>query len=94
MKRQLLLGWLGCGEVYCGHGARPGATSGPSSPEHSLELGGTGWERAGASGDSRMGVGSAANSWGTCSLPVCRGSQSGRLQVGPLHHTHSVHPVR
>lgn len=48
-EKQLLLGWLGGGEVYCGQGLRAGAKSRTSSPGHSLRVWNNGWEEAGAS---------------------------------------------
>lgn len=59
-KKQLLPGWLGGGEVYCGQRPRTRPKSGTSSPGHSLRLWSNGmggsWGIMGGSKDGRLVV--------------------------------------
>lgn len=86
-KQQLLLGWLGCGEVYCGQGLRTGAKSGTSSPGHSLEFGGMGWEGTGASWvAARLGQAELPTAAVPVPFPSAGDSRRRELEVG---HTHT-----
>lgn len=82
VKKQLLLGWLGGGEVYCGQGLRTGAKARTSSPGHSLE--------SGMMDGRELGPHRWQQGWGRqnyqqplCLFPPC-------VQVAPPAPPHSV----
>lgn len=83
MKKQLLPGWLGGGEVYCRLELRTGARSGTRRPEHSSEFGIMNGRELGLHGWQQGWGGQSCQQLLYLFPPRVQVAQSGKLEVAP-----------